>query len=142
MFCKKCGSNIPDDENICPYCGEPVDGRYKKPEKKQEVQDKVQNPVVKLEEKKEKESKDFSFSNVKAEEPVDHGSIGYIIIGLLAPTIGLILFLVWKNEKPKSAKQCGIGALINVILTGLFIGISIVCMIAMGEGSISIRIGI
>ncbi len=24
MFCKKCGSNIPDNSAVCPNCGEPV----------------------------------------------------------------------------------------------------------------------
>ena len=136
MFCKKCGSNIPDDEDICPYCEEPVDGRYKKPEKKQEeVLDEVKTPEVNLVEKKEREFKDISFSNIKTEEPVDHGSIGYAILGFFAPMIGLILFLVWRNEKPKSAKQCGIGALISFILSVLSLGAVICCVVAFGNSA-------
>ena len=44
------------------------------------------------------------------------------ILGFVFPIIGLILFIVWKDEKPKSSKAAGIGALIKVILTVLFWG--------------------
>lgn len=27
MFCKKCGKQIPDDANFCPYCGEHLNGK-------------------------------------------------------------------------------------------------------------------
>ena len=30
------------------------------------------------------------------------------------PLVGLILFLVWRDNKPKNAKAAGIGALISV----------------------------
>lgn len=26
MFCSKCGKQIPDDSNVCPYCGEVING--------------------------------------------------------------------------------------------------------------------
>ena len=29
MFCKKCGSEIPDNSEFCQYCGEPVKGEAK-----------------------------------------------------------------------------------------------------------------
>ena len=50
----------------------------------------------------------------------DSGSIGWSLLGYCIPLVGLILFLVWKDEKPKSAKKAGIGALISVILMTLF----------------------
>ncbi|KAA8825704.1 hypothetical protein EMO91_12070 [Bifidobacterium myosotis] len=39
------------------------------------------------------------------------------MLGFFIPLVGLILFLVWKNEKPLSAKKAGMGALVSVILT-------------------------
>lgn len=153
MFCKKCGSKIPDDEDICPYCEEPIEGRQKKNENQQEKfqaeiqtslvkpvetkQEEASNEIQALEvkpiENKAREFKDISFSNVKPEEPVDHGSIGYAILGFFVPLIGFILFLVWRNEKPTSSKQCGIGALISFILGIVFFGAFICCMIAFGN---------
>lgn len=52
--------------------------------------------------------------------PADNGGFGWGLLGCCVPIAGLILFLVWKDTKPKSAKAVGIGALVSV-------GISVVC---------------
>lgn len=44
----------------------------------------------------------------------DNGGFGWGLLGCCVPLAGLILFLVWKDTKPKSAKATGIGALIGV----------------------------
>ncbi|MBR1747339.1 MAG: zinc ribbon domain-containing protein [Clostridia bacterium] len=46
----------------------------------------------------------------------DSGSVGWGILGFFFPIVGLILFLVWREEKPLSSKAAGIGALVNVIV--------------------------
>ena len=48
------------------------------------------------------------------------GTAGWAILGFLTPIVGLILFIVWKDSKPKSSSAAGKGALINVILVILF----------------------
>lgn len=48
---------------------------------------------------------------------VDNGGFGWGFLGFLIPLVGLILFLVWKDTKPKTAKAAGIGALVSVILS-------------------------
>ena len=50
----------------------------------------------------------------------DSGSIGWGILGFLFPIVGLVLFLVWKNTKPRCAKVAGIGALISVCINFAF----------------------
>lgn len=50
-------------------------------------------------------------------DPYDSGSAGWGILGFFFPTVGLILWLVWMNTKPKSARMAGIGALAGVIFT-------------------------
>lgn len=45
----------------------------------------------------------------------DSGSFGWGILGCCLPIVGLILFLAWKNQRPKNAKMAGIGALVSVI---------------------------
>ena len=42
---------------------------------------------------------------------VDKGGFGWGLLGFLAPVIGLILYLIWKDSKPKTAKSIGKGAL-------------------------------
>jgi len=49
------------------------------------------------------------------QRPADTGSFGWAVLGFFFPIVGLILFLVWKTEKPVSAKQAGMGALVSVV---------------------------
>lgn len=51
---------------------------------------------------------------------VDNGGIGWGLLGCCIPIVGLILFLVWKDSKPKTSKAAGIGALVGVILCILY----------------------
>lgn len=60
----------------------------------------------------------------------DSSSAGWAVLGFLFPLIGLILYLVWKEELPLRAKSIGKGALVSVIvnvviglLWGILIGI-------------------
>lgn len=46
----------------------------------------------------------------------DSGSAGWFILGFFFPLVGFILWLVWMNDKPKSAKMAGLGALTPIIL--------------------------
>ncbi len=46
----------------------------------------------------------------------DSGSFGWGLLGFLVPIVGLILYLVWKDNKPKCAKRAGKGALACVIV--------------------------
>lgn len=47
---------------------------------------------------------------------VDNGGFGWGLLGCCIPLVGLILFLVWKDTKPKTAKAAGTGALVSVII--------------------------
>ncbi len=52
---------------------------------------------------------------------VDSSSFGFAILGFFIPLVGLILFLIYEEKKPKRAKSAGKGALIgfitNIVLT-------------------------
>ena len=45
------------------------------------------------------------------------GHVGWGPLGFLVPIVGLILFLIWKDEKPKTSLMAGKGALISIILS-------------------------
>ena len=56
----------------------------------------------------------------------DEPSAGFGVLSFFFPLVGLILFLVWKDERPLRAKSCGKGALISVIVSvvsGILLGI-------------------
>ncbi|MCB5253781.1 MAG: zinc ribbon domain-containing protein [Candidatus Cloacimonadaceae bacterium] len=63
----------------------------------------------------------------------EDGELGCLLGGLcfLFPIVGLILYLVWKNEMPNKAKQAGKWALIGFIVSmaisiiyGIIIGVA------------------
>ena len=51
---------------------------------------------------------------------VDNGGFLWGLLGCCIPLVGLILFLVWKDQKPKTSKAAGIGALVAVIAYVVF----------------------
>ena len=50
------------------------------------------------------------------QEPYDAPSGGYAVLGFFIPVVGLILYLVWKDQTPLRARSAGKGALIGVIV--------------------------
>lgn len=46
----------------------------------------------------------------------DKGGFLWGLLGCCIPLVGLILFLVWKDNKPKTAKSAGIGAIVGVVV--------------------------
>ena len=66
--------------------------------------------------------------------PADAPNTGFAVLGFFFPLIGLILFLMWKDQTPLKAKSAGKGALIGVIV---WVGGSILVSII---GGISVAI--
>ena len=46
----------------------------------------------------------------------DNDSMWWCVLGCCLPIVGLVLYIVWRDIKPKSGKKAGIGALIGFIL--------------------------
>ncbi len=65
-------------------------------------------------------SQNVASSQTSQPPVVDNGGIGWGLLGCCIPIVGLILFLVWKDSKPKTSKAAGIGALVGVILVVLY----------------------
>ena len=55
----------------------------------------------------------------KAKEE-DSKSFGFGVLGFFFPIVGLILWLLWKDETPLRARSAGLGALISAIVTVAF----------------------
>jgi len=71
----------------------------------------------------------------KAAGEQDKSSAGMAWLGCCIPIVGLILWLVWKDDKPLKAKSAGKGALIGFIAMILFYVVYFVIlavMMAMG----------
>lgn len=65
-------------------------------------------------------------------EVVDNGGFGWGLLGCCIPVVGLILFLVWRDTKPKTAKAAGIGALVSVVIAILWY--VLVAVVGIGAG--------
>ena len=103
VFCKKCGRNIGSDKAFCPYCGTPkgeADASQAAPQQAAPHSAPVTVNVT---------------NNVPANG--DAPSTGFAILGFFFPLVGLILWLIWKDQTPLKAKSCGKGALIGVIVS-------------------------
>lgn len=64
----------------------------------------------------------------------DNGGFLWGLLGCCIPLVGLILFLVWKDSKPKTSKAAGIGALVGV---GVGV-VSYILMAVLGVGLMSL----
>ena len=101
MKCSSCGNNLKEGVAFCPNCGTAVNN--------------IQN---------EFDNKNLS-SDVNNNTQVQEGSpVGWGILSFFFPIVGLILFLVFKNDKPKASKVSGICALVSTVLNIIIITIS------------------
>lgn len=90
-----------------PYQQQPYQQPYQQPfdPAQQAQQPNVQQPVY----------------GMPQQAPVeDSGSIGWAILGFIIPIVGIVLFFVWRNTKPESAKMSIIGAAVSVALALVF----------------------
>lgn len=56
--------------------------------------------------------------------PSDGSSFWWALLGFLIPVVGLVLYLVWRDEYPLRASSAGKGALVCVILYVILVGLS------------------
>lgn len=61
--------------------------------------------------------------------PADSGSFGWAVLGFFVPVAGLILWLVWKDQRPRDATMAGKGALVSVIVWAAFVVLYIIFVI-------------
>lgn len=111
MYCKNCGKEIGENA-FCPHYGTA------------QTQVEQTQPTT--------NQQQYTAPNQQYVAPVDNGGFGWGLLGCCIPLVGLILFLVWKNEKPKTAKAVGMGALISVICSILFYFFSAVLGLGIG----------
>ena len=68
-------------------------------------------------------------------EVVDNGGFGWGLLGCCIPIAGLILYEVWKDSKPKTAKAAGKGAMVNVMVNVILVILYYLIIIVAGVGA-------
>ena len=132
-YCTNCGKELEDNAAFCTECGaaqaaprqeapqaapqetpaEPVySAQPQTPPPASYQQPSYQQPVYQQNQPPYQQQAPY-----QPAAPVDSGSFGWAVLGFFFPIVGLILFLVWKDQKPLSSKKAGIGALVGAILS-------------------------
>lgn len=127
MVCKNCGKELDETYYCCPACGAKVEREDDTKPKNVTKNGRIvcKNCGKDLDEtyyccpacgaKVERESAPQQGSASRKDG--DSGSAaGYGFLSFLFPIVGLILFIVWKEDRPKTASTCGVCALISFLL--------------------------
>ena len=61
----------------------------------------------------------------------DTGSIGWGLLGFFIPIVGIILYCVWRNEKPLNAKISLKGAIISYVSAAVLAVVYVICIFSM-----------
>ncbi len=125
MVCRKCGAEIKDGDMFCARCGT----RTEKAESSSQgyYQTEERTVICKYCGKLIPEKsvgcpycgkiigKQYSRPTIDGHKERDNPA-GFGILGFLFPLVGLILYLVWKDDYPEKAYAAGSGALWGFIL--------------------------
>lgn len=137
MYCRNCGEKLNDNDRVCPACGTPVNNTH---ERTYGADNGYEAPKTGTQYYNNGTShQEYSYSGPEYQGSADTGSIGWGFLGCCIPLVGLILFLVWKDTKPLSAKKAGIGAIIGVVC-GLIIYLLLIAM-GIGIGALGLASG-
>ena len=133
MFCRNCGKQLEDGFKVCPYCGEPVslaesDARRAAQEQSAaEDTQPVHNDILKEPAPLPAPAPVQPKANKKPEQESESTG-GWKVLGFFLgffgpllwflPLVSLVLYLIWKSDKPKVAN--GIG---QFTLIGLAVGV-------------------
>ena len=123
MYCRNCGQELNENDRVCPACGTPVVKNESVNEEQNTASEKATaqgaphtgQRTYEYNADKTASQSTYNYSGADYQPSSDTGSAGWGILGCCLPLIGLILFLVWKDSKPLSAKKAGIGALVGFI---------------------------
>ena len=106
MYCRECGNGVKDNADICTNCGvRPLNST-----------NYCQSCGTKTNEKQELCVNCGVGLHSAISSPNDKPSVLLNLAVCCFPLVGIILYFVWKNEKPKSAKSVCLWAIIGTAL--------------------------
>ncbi len=122
MNCNNCGGQYQDDMNFCPYCGTPkATEQYNQPDYQQPPYNANQYGYQQPYNQPYNQQYNQPYgNNYMGENPNDKPSALLNLLAFFFPIVGLILYLIWKDQYPKKAKKIGKWALVSVIIGVVF----------------------
>ena len=136
MRCDCCGAEMPDSASFCPVCG-----AQQGPWAAAAQQAGYQTPYSATPQSsgaygyQQPNGQPGSYQPnqqpyAQQQAPNDSGSFGWAVLGFFFPIVGLVLYIVWRNEKPRCAKMAGGGALASVVLSVVSVALSCCAILA------------
>lgn len=118
MYCRNCGAPLADNAVVCARCGATVTPPAPPPGTQQPYQSQQQpyHPPY----------YQYPYGQQPYPQQEDRPSAGFHVLAFFFPIVGLILYLVWKDQKPRCAHAIGKWALIGFIANTILIIIGIV----------------
>ncbi|MBQ2774654.1 MAG: zinc ribbon domain-containing protein [Clostridia bacterium] len=112
MFCKNCGKEIQESFKHCPFCGDEVSSAEKPAVNTVPQQTAPQQPQEEV----------SNLGGMKV--------LGFFLglfgpCTLITPIVSLVLYLVWRDDKPKTASAIG-----RFTIIGLIVGFVILIAVA------------
>jgi hypothetical protein len=127
MFCKSCGQQMDDFALACPKCGAPTAAQTTPPAPQ------YQQPAYQPPQYQQPVYQQNVYQQPYPAAPVpDVASGGMKFLAFCIPIVGLILYFVWKDQKPLSAKSMLKLAIIGFIVVNIVPTIIYVILIAAG----------
>ena len=123
--CKKCGNNLYGNKTKCPFCGEPIRAGYSSGSKSS-----LNNNNTYSSGNSNNNNYRTQPRRTSSSYSADSGGAGWGLLGFCVPLVGIILYFVWRDERPYTAKACLNGALISIGLS-IFLNVVTACMSAM-----------
>jgi hypothetical protein len=65
---------------------------------------------------------------VTPQQITEGDTFGWAVLGFFFPIVGLILYLVWKDDRPKASLSAGKGALVSVVVNVVIIAFAMTLM--------------
>lgn len=122
MFCTKCGGTLEANMPNCPNCGAGLQDTAALP---QVQQASFQQPAY-----QPPQGQPFYYQQPNYQPPQDVPSSGLKFLAFFIPVAGLILYLIWKDQKPLTAQSLYKPMIAGfIVMVGLPILISIVSTI-------------
>jgi len=127
-FCTNCGAAVDGSDAVCPSCGQPM----QQPESVAPAYTPEPTPAPTYQAPYTPEptptyqapqqayqvppTQQYSYPAAAPAAANPKGSIGWAILGFFIPIVGLILFFVWKKDRPGDAKKALIGGIIGFVV--------------------------
>lgn len=120
MFCKNCGQQLAEGAAFCPNCGAAVTQPDATPTTSEQpaAEQATAQPQQPFTPPQQPYGQCPGYGTPQVSQEPASGGLRFLC--WLIPLVGIILYFVKKDEKPVYAKQCGVAALVSIIMCVVF----------------------